>query len=43
MLVELFIHRGHIDIDVRMILLNARNALGRGDQVNQADVMAAAA
>ena len=42
MIVQLFIHGGHIDVNVGMLLLDAGHALGRGDQVDQADIAAAA-
>ena len=41
-LIELFIAGGHIDVHVGMILLHPGDALGRGDQVDQTDVMASA-
>ena len=42
MLVEALVQAGDVDIDVGVILLHACNAFGRGNQVNEADVVAAA-
>ena len=42
MLVELFVTGGHVDVHVGMILLHPGDAFGRGDQVDQTDVVAAA-
>ena len=41
MLVQALIQTGHVDVHVGMILLHPGDALGRGDQVHQADVGAA--